>query len=133
MRQKTEKETHISSFIQIGVGASLFAIGLLAQKEFTYAAIASFVVAYFILGGRILFTVGKNLLHGRIFDENFLMGIATLAAFVIGDYPEAVGVMLFFRVGELFEDIAVEKSRSQIMEVIDMRPEMVNLIQNHIV
>ena len=132
-RQKTEKETHISSFIQIGVGASLFAIGLLAQKEFTYVAIASFVVAYFILGGRILFTAGKNLLHGRIFDENFLMGIATLAAFVIGDYPEAVGVMLFFRVGELFEDIAVEKSRSQIMEVIDMRPEMVNLIQNHIV
>ena len=60
-----------------------------------------------------------------MFDENFLMAVATIAAFVIGDFAEAVGVMLFYRIGELFEDIAVEKSRGQIMDAVDMRPEVV--------
>ena len=82
-----------------------------------------------MLGSEILVKAAKNLTKGHVFDENFLMSIATIAAFVIGDYAEAVGVMLFFRVGELFEDIAVERSRSQIMEAVDMRPEVVNLIQ----
>ena len=63
-----------------------------------------------------------------MFDENFLMAVATIAAFVIGDFAEAVGVMLFYRIGELFEDIAVEKSRGQIMDAVDMRPEVVNLV-----
>ena len=64
-----------------------------------------------------------------MFDENFLMSVATLAAFAIGDFAEAVGVMLFYRVGELFEDIAVSRSRSQIMEAVDLRPEVVNLVR----
>ena len=64
-----------------------------------------------------------------MFDENFLMSVATLAAFAIGDFAEAVGVMLFYRVGEVFEDIAVSRSRSQIMETVDLRPETVSLVQ----
>ena len=86
------------------------------------------IVAYLILGGKIVLTAARNLVKGRIFDENFLMSIATLGAFAIQKYPEAVGVMLFFRIGEYFEHRAVEKSRSQIMDAVDMRPETVNLV-----
>ena len=70
-------------------------------------------------------SAGKNLLKGHVFDENFLMSVATIAAFVIGDFAEAAGVMLFYRIGELFEDIAVSRSRSQIMDAVDLRPEVV--------
>ena len=91
-------------------------------------AMILFIVAYIILGGNIVLSAIKNLAKGKLFDENFLMSIATLAAFGIGESSEAVGVMLFYRVGELFEHRAVEKSRQQIMEAVDMRPEMVNLM-----
>ena len=85
-------------------------------------------VAYVLLGGRIVLTALKNLLRGNVFDENFLMTIATVGAFAIAAYEEAVGVMFFYRVGEYFEHRAVEKSRSQIMDAVDMRPETVNLL-----
>ncbi len=86
------------------------------------------IIAYVILGGRIVLTATKNLTRGQVFDENFLMSIATLGAFAIGEYPEAVGVMLFYRIGEFFEQKAVEKSRTQIMDAVDLRPEVVNLL-----
>ena len=86
------------------------------------------IIGYLILGKDVLITAAKNIGKGHVFDENFLMGVATIAAIVIGDYKEAVGVMLFYRVGELFEDIAVARSRSQIMEAVDLRPEIVNLV-----
>ena len=85
-----------------------------------------FVVAYLILGIDVLNTAWKNLIKGHVFDENFLMSIATIGAFFIGEFPEAVGVMLFYRVGEYFEHRAVSRSRSQIMEAVDLRPETVN-------
>lgn len=87
------------------------------------------IIGYLILGKDVLITAAKNIGKGHVFDENFLMGVATIAAIVIGDYKEAVGVMLFYRVGELFEDIAVARSRSQIMEAVDLRPEVVNLVE----
>lgn len=123
------KEDRAKVFLQIGVSVLLFILGILSKNMIPVVSLASFVVAYAILGREILMHAGKNILKGQFLDENFLMSIATIAAFVIGDYAEAVGVMLFFRVGELFEDIAVEKSRSQIMEAVDMRLEVVNLIQ----
>lgn len=123
------KEDRAKVFLQIGVSVLLFILGILLKNMIPAVSLASFVVAYAILGREILMHAGRNILKGQFLDENFLMSIATIAAFVIGDYAEAVGVMLFFRVGELFEDIAVEKSRSQIMEAVDMRPEVVNLIQ----
>ena len=123
------KEDRAKVFLQIGVSVLLFILGILLKNMIPVVSLASFVVAYAILGREILMHAGKNILKGQFLDENFLMSIATIAAFVIGDYAEAVGVMLFFRVGELFEYIAVEKSRSQIMEAVDMRPEVVNLIQ----
>lgn len=87
-----------------------------------------FLVSYVILGGEVLLTALKNLTRGHVFDENFLMSIATLGALCIDNFPEAVGVMLFYRAGEYFEHRAVEKSRSQIMEAVDLRPEVVERV-----
>ena len=91
--------------------------------------LAAYVVAYAVLGWKVVFTALRNLTKGQIFDENFLMSVATLGAFAIKSYPEAVGVMLFYRIGEYFEEKAVERSRSQIMNAVDMRPETVNLVE----
>lgn len=77
--------------------------------------------------GQIVLTAVRNLFRGKVFDENFLMTIATAGAFVIGDFAEAVGVMLFYRIGEFFEEIAVDRSRKQIMDAVDMRPETVRI------
>ena len=85
------------------------------------------LVAYLILGRTIIMAAARSLLKGHALDENFLMTIATLGAFAINAWEEAVGVMLFYRVGEYFEELAVEKSRSQIMEAVDLRPETVQL------
>ncbi len=135
-KQSVYKE-HKKEFFSIGLGAVLFIAGIVLEnmnldplygKDLPYSAVV-FILAYILLGWEIVLTALKNLKSGRIFDENFLMSVATLAAFVIGDFAEAVGVMLFYRVGELFEDIAVERSRSQIMEAVDMRPEVVNLVR----
>ena len=110
------------------LGTGLFLLGLiLGAVEFYTAQKVAFVAAYLVLGWEILLTAGKNLIKGRVLDENFLMGIATLGAFAIGEFPEAVGVMLFYRVGEWFEEKALERSRSQIMEAVDLRPETVLL------
>lgn len=119
------------SLIEIILGASLFSI-----VEFTTLIPDSYtlylyIITYLILGFHILKTAFTNLFRGNIFDENFLMSIATLGAFMIKEYPEAVGVMLFYRIGEYFEERATHKSRSQIMEAVDLRPETVNFINPH--
>ena len=110
------------------LGAGLFVVGLILNLiGLNIGGALAFVAAYIILGREVLATAWKNLTRGHVFDENFLMSIATLGAFAIGEFPEAVGVMLFYRVGEYFEHRAVERSRSQIMEAIDLRPEVVHL------
>lgn len=86
-----------------------------------------FLVPYFIIGYDVLIEVVQNILHGEIFDENFLMGIATIGALCLGEYPEAVFVMLFAQIGELFEDYAVDKSRSSISNLMNMRDDSANL------
>lgn len=128
--KKSTFEENKKDFLEIGIGAVLFATGIILEKAGvnTMASTLVFVIAYILLGREIILEAAKNLVKGHIFDENFLMSIATIAAFIIGDFPEAVGVMLFYRVGELFEHVAVERSRSQIMEAVDMRPEVVNLV-----
>lgn len=112
-------------------GAVLFLVGEVLERIAgvpAWVPSVVFVGAYLLLGGEVLLTAGKNILKGQIFDENFLMSIATLGALAIGQFPEAVGVMLFYRIGEYFEEVAVERSRSQIMEAVDLRPEVVNLL-----
>ena len=116
--------------ICIIIGAILFVAGeIMEHKGFaTTATLPVFMIAYLSLGGVIVVKAAKNISHGQVFDENFLMSVATLAAFAINDSAEAVGVMLFYRIGELFEEKAVERSRGQIMDAVDLRPEVVNLI-----
>lgn len=125
---KEKQEENKKAIIGILAGAVLFAAGMIFEDSYPTVTSIGFVIAYLILGGKIVLQAAKNLKKGHVFDENFLMSIATLAAFAIGDFAEAVGVMLFYRCGELFEDIAVEKSRGQIMDAVDMRPEVVNLL-----
>ncbi|NCC67117.1 MAG: cadmium-translocating P-type ATPase [Clostridia bacterium] len=88
-----------------------------------WVKLAVFLVPYFILGGGVLLRAARNIAHGQVFDENFLMCVATIGAFALGEYTEAVAVMLFYRVGELFEDIAVNRSRKSIADLMDIRPD----------
>ena len=115
---------------ELGIGAVLMTAGVVTERYSMAVSAVLLIIAYLILGRHVLLTAGKNIIKGHVFDENFLMSIATLGAFAIQDYKEAVGVMLFYRVGELFEDIAVARSRSQIMDAVDLRPEVVNLVCN---
>lgn len=117
---------HSDSPLPLLIGGGLFALGLILSRfDLSIAANCVLVGAYALLGFEILSKAAKNLIKGHVFDENFLMSIATLGAFAIGEFPEAVGVMLFYRVGEYFEHRAVQRSRKSIMEAIDLRPETV--------
>lgn len=116
------------SLAEIILGGVLFIISEIAGIVPEAWHIYFLVAAYILLGGRIVLIAVKNIAKGQVFDENFLMTLATLGAFAIRQYEEAVGVMLFYRIGEYFEHRAVEKSRGQIMDAVDMRPEVVNLL-----
>lgn len=121
--------------LELIAGAGLFALALilhflvLKESAWSWPVIAVLVLSYLILGRDVLMTSVRNIAHGEVFDENFLMSIATLGAFAIGEYPEAVGVMLFFRLGEMFEDMAVERSRKKILETVNLRAETVILAE----
>ena len=129
--REEEKKNEHRELISIIIGAVLFVVGEILSHMGAAALVTLpiFVIGYLILGAGVLVTAIRNISHGQVFDENFLMGIATLGAFAIGMYPEAMGVMLFYRIGEFFEHKAVERSRGQIMDAVDMRPEVVNLVQ----
>ena len=117
------------SILPLVIGGALFLFGLvLHDGNLSWLSYVACLTAYILLGKDIVMTALGNLTKGHVFDENFLMSIATIGAFLIGEYPEAAGVMLFYRVGEYFEHKAVERSRSQIMEAVDMRPEVVQLV-----
>ena len=115
--------------IKLGVGTIFFAIALL----FNFALpikLSIFLLSYFLIGGDVLTKAIKNILRGQIFDENFLMTIATIGAFLVGEYPEAVAVMLFYQIGEAFQDSAVNKSRRSIKALMDIKPDYANMIIN---
>lgn len=117
------------------IAVALFAIGILFEKPLhsTPYSIAEFAVilpAYLLSGWTVLKTAGRNILRGQIFDENFLMTIATLGALAIHQLPEAVAVMLFFRVGELFQEYSVGRSRRSIKALLEVRPDSANLKVN---
>jgi Cd2+/Zn2+-exporting ATPase len=107
-------------------GGILFAAALLLRLP-NNIKIILYAAGYLLVGGRILAAAGRNLLRGRAFDENLLMSISTLGAFAIREYPEAVAVMLFFRAGEFLQDLAVNRSRKSIADLMDIRPEYANI------
>ncbi|MDD3168663.1 MAG: heavy metal translocating P-type ATPase [Eubacteriales bacterium] len=112
-------------------GVILFALGtgmgLIAPELPVMAKAAVFLAAYLLIGKDILLTAGRNILRGRVFDENFLMTVASIGAFLIGEYPEAVAVMLFYQAGEYMQERAVSNSRKSISALMDIRPDTANL------
>ncbi len=112
--------------IRLGIGAVLFAAALLLPTGEAIKAVL-FLISYLAIGGDVLLRALRNIAKGKIFDENFLMTIATVGAFLIGEYPEGVAVMLFYQVGELFQSYAVRRSRKSISGLMDIRPDTANL------
>ncbi|MDR1287930.1 MAG: cadmium-translocating P-type ATPase [Treponema sp.] len=110
----------------MGTGAALFTAGLVFDFPPPWR-FAVFAASYLLAGGDVLLHALKNILRGRVFDENFLMAAASLGAFAIGEYPEGVAVMLFYQAGEAFQRFAVNRSRSSIAALMDIRPAFANL------
>ena len=114
--------------IRLITGAVIFTAGIFIDKLFhaelpNYIPLCIFAAAYLIMGADVVLHALKKIFSGQFFDENFLMSAASIGAFIIGEYPEAVGVMLFYQVGELFQDIAVDKSKKSISTLMDIRPD----------
>lgn len=112
----------------IAIGAGIFVLGLLFPIVGAPRLIL-FLAAYILVGGEVVLRAIRNTSRGQVFDENFLMTIATIGAFAIGEYPEGVAVMLFYQVGEYFQDLAVNRSRRSIAELMDIRPDYANLLE----
>ncbi len=119
--------------IKIIAALVLFLVALLIKFNNEWINDIIFIIAYIIVGLEILKKAIRNIKRGKIFDENFLMSVATLGAFGIGEFPEAVAVMLFYQIGELFQSYAVDKSRKSIASLMDIRPDFANVERNGII
>lgn len=115
--------------IRIGASAVLLAAAALLPLGGLWR-LGAFLIPYAVIGWDILWKAVRNILRGQVFDENFLMALATLGAFCTGEYPEGVAVMLFYQVGELFQSYAVGKSRKSIAALMDIRPDYANVERN---
>ena len=116
--------------IKIIIAFVLFLFAMLVKFQNEWINNGIFIVSYIIVGFEILRKAVRNIFRGKVFDENFLMAIATLGAFAIGEFPEAVAVMLFYQVGELFQSYAVDKSRKSIASLMDIRPDYANVLRD---
>lgn len=123
----TRKQKHL--LFRIIIAAVLFAAGSLLTLDST-AEMAVFLVCYVVIGWDIVWKALTNILHGQVFDENFLMTIATIGALILGEHSEGVAVMLFYQVGEWFQSYAVSKSRKSIASLMDIRPDYANVERN---
>lgn len=112
---------------RIIIGAAVLATAVLLSLNNEWLQIALFIISYIIVGGDVVKRAVKNIFKGQVFDENFLLSIATIGAFFIGEYPESVAVMLFYQVGELFQSYAGGKSRKSIASLMDIRPDYANV------
>lgn len=115
---------------RIIIASILFVIALTINFQNICINRVFFLISYLIVGFEIIKKALKNITRGKVFDENFLMSIATIGAFAIGEFPEAVAVMLFYQVGELFQSYAVDKSRKSISSLMDLRPDFANVLRN---
>lgn len=119
---------------RVVIGAAVYLVAVLFQQIFSllpwFCHLAVFLIAYVIIGGDVVRNALRNIGKGQVFDENFLMMIATVGAFFVGDYPEAVAVMLFYQVGECFQSYAVGKSRKSITALMDIRPDYANVLRD---
>jgi len=126
-RVEPEASYEMKELYRLIIGGIVFVLPMI----FDFPSIAEFLIflcSYFIVGGEVLLTAIKNIIKGQIFDENFLMTLATIGAFAIGEYPEGVAVMLFYQAGEFLQDLAVNRSRKSIEELMDIRPDYANIM-----
>ncbi len=114
--------------LRLIIGTIIFAVAVILDRD-SMVTLALFVISYLLIGGNVILTAIKNILRGEVFDENFLMTIATLGAFFIGEYPEGVAVMLFYEIGELFQSYAVNRSRKSITSLMNIRADYANVIR----
>ena len=113
--------------VKIILGGVIFAIALFINSELIWLKPAVFLISYLIVGGDIVMRAMGNITKGEVFDENFLMSVATIGAIIIGEYPEGVAVMLFYQIGEYFQDYAANRSRRSISDLMDIRPDYANV------
>ena len=113
--------------IRIIIGAVFFAAAIFVPEKPELLKLGIFLAAYAIIGYKVIWKAVRGIFRGQMLDENFLMSVASIGAFLIGEYPEAVAVMLFYQIGELFEDYAVGKSRKSITQLMDIKPDVANL------
>lgn len=112
---------------RIALGGILFALSFILNINNDWLQLAFFLIIYIIVGGDVVLQAIRNIFRGNVFDENFLMSIASIGAFFVGEFPEGVAVMLFYQVGELFQDYAVNQSRKSITNLMDIRPDYANV------
>jgi Cd2+/Zn2+-exporting ATPase len=130
--EDNEKNEERKKIIMLIAGTAVLAAAIILDKVWKYdrnVPLVAFIAAYLMLGGDVIRQAVRNIARGQIFDENFLMSIATIGAFYIGETAEAAGVMLFYRVGEYFQDLAVDKSKKSITDLMDIRPDYANLVK----
>lgn len=120
----------MKSKVKITIALVLFFLALVIKFENVWINYSMYIIAYMIVGLEIVIKALKNIIRGKVFDENFLMAVATIGAFAIGKLPEAVAVMLFYQIGEVFQDYAVDKSRKSISSLMDIRPDFANVERN---
>ena len=113
--------------IKIIISFILFVIALVVPFQNIWVNKIIYIISYLIVGLEIILKAIRNIIRGKVFDEHFLMSIATIGAFIIGEFPEAVAVMLFYQIGELFQSYAVDKSRKSIVALMDIRPDYANI------
>lgn len=124
--EEVEEENNKEEIIRLIIGALIFGIATV-MKFSNSIELVLYLISYVLVGGEVVLGALRNIRRGQVFDENFLMGIATIGAFAIGEYPEGVAVMLFYQVGEMFQDMAVNRSRKSISALMDIRPDFANL------
>jgi len=129
--EETEEESNLKLEIYKLIGALAIYFAAIMFKSSEMVRLALFVSAYLLAGWEVITSALKNLSKGQLFDENFLMTIATIGAFAIGEYPEAAAVMIFFNIGEIFQDMAVGRSRRSIKALMNIRPDHANLISGN--
>lgn len=121
---------YIKDNLLLIIGAMIYLIALAYKSNENLLSFILFGISYLIIGREVILNAIKNILRGEIFDENFLMSIATIGAFIVGEYPEAVAVMLFYQIGEVFQGYAVNKSRKSISSLMNIRADYANVLRN---
>ena len=121
-----DEDNHKKEITKLIIGGALFAAGMIFNFQ-NWLELSIFLISYIIVGGDVILRAFKGFAHGQVFSEHFLMSVATIGAFFVGEYPEGVAVMVFYLVGELFQDMAVDHSRKSISSLMDIRPDYANL------